>query len=177
MSTITEGLQEIKTLLKRIEKKRSFIRGYLWRQNQIRDPHDKDGGSHILIKKERQAIQDLENNIINIKRQIDTANAITEITICGETKTIAEWLIWRRELATNRKRFLESIQSTVQSARTQAAQKGIQVVDTASKAGDVDVIVNIDERLLAEEIEQMEEILSKLDGQLSLKNATVKIKY
>jgi len=175
MITITEGLQEIKTLAKRIEKKRTFVRAYLWRQNQIRDPHDKIGGSHILIKQERQAIQDLEDNIVDIKRKIDQANATTQITICDTTRTISEWLIWRRELATGKKRFLESMQSTIQSARTQAAQKGLQVVTSDAKGGDFDVIVNVDEKALADEIEKMETMLSTLDGQLSLKNSTVKI--
>ena len=168
-------MQEIKTLAKRIEKKRKFIEAYLWRSNQIKDPHEKDGGSHMLIKKERQAILDLENNIINIKRRINMANAATHVTICGETRTIADWLIWRRELATKRKRFLESVQLTVQSARSRATQRGIQVSDDPYKAGVNDVIVNVDEKLLAEEIERIEEILSSLDGQLSLKNATVQI--
>jgi len=173
--TITEGLQEIKTLLKRIEKKRAFVKGYLWRQNQIRDPHDKIGGSHILIKQERQAIKDLEDNIIDIKRKIDTANATTVVTICDETRSIAEWLIWRRELAKNRKHFLESMLSTIQSARSQAAQKGLGVSDAGSKAGDFDVIVNINEKALADDIENLETITSTLDGQLSQKNATVNI--
>lgn len=175
MITITEGLQEIKTLLKRIEKKREFVKGCLWRQNQIRDPYEKNGGAQLLIRGELQAIEDLEKNIIDIKRRIDIANAETSITIRGKTMNISEWLIWRRTLSKDRKYFLESLQSTVQSARSQAAQKGIPVVDSASKAGALDVIINIDEKGLADEIENMEEILSTLDGQLSLKNSTVKI--
>ena len=173
--TITEGLQEIKTLLKRIEKKRTFVKGYLWRQNQIRDPHDKIGGSHVLVKQERQSIKGLEDNIIDIKRKIDIANTVTSVTICGETRSIAEWLIWRREIAKNRKSFLESMLSTIQAARSAAAQKNIRVVDFDSKAGDVDVIVNIDEKALADDIENLETITSTLDGQLSQKNATVNI--
>lgn len=173
--TITEGLQEIKTLLKRIEKKRTFVKGYLWRQNQIRDPHDKIGGSHALVKQERQAIKDLEDNIIDIKRRIDTANANTSVSICGETRSIAEWLIWRRELARNRKHFLESMHSTIQAARTEASRKGLGVSDASSKAGDFDVIVNLDEKGLADDIENVETMMSTLDGQLSQKNATVQI--
>jgi len=36
-----------------------------------------------------------------------------------------------------------------------------------------DVVVNIDERALGSELESIEDILGQLDGQLSLKNATV----
>lgn len=39
--TITEALAEIKTVAKRIEKKRDFIRAYLSRQEGVRDPLEK----------------------------------------------------------------------------------------------------------------------------------------
>ncbi len=38
-----------------------------------------------------------------------------------------------------------------------------------------DLLVNIDETALAREIEQFEDTFGQLDGQLSLKNATVTI--
>lgn len=173
--TITEGLQEVKTLTKRIEKKREFVRNYLWRQNQIRDPHEKLGGSREVIKKERQAIRDLEAGIVDIRRRISEANAKNGIAVGGITKTIADWIIWRREIATERKRFLEGLYSRVQSARTQATQKGIQVVESDGQASGAELIVNVDEKVLADEIEKIEEILSTLDGQLSLKNARIDI--
>jgi hypothetical protein len=175
MITITEGLQEIKTIVKRIEKKREFVNGYLWRNSQIRDPHEKNGGSYELIKKERQAIKDLEDNIISIRCGISKANEQTNITVCNETRTIAEWLIWRREIAAPRKSFLESMYSRVQSARTQAVQKGMSIVDRETSVGDAELVINVDEKRLADEVEKVTEILSALDGQLSLKNSTVKI--
>ena len=173
--TITEGLQEVKTILKRVEKKRDFVKGYLWRQNHIRDPHEKVGGSRALIEQERQAIKDLENNLVSIRRNIEKANSTTMITISGETKTISEWLVWRRELATSNKRFLEIMYSTIRNARSEASKSGLQVVTAVSNAGANDVIVNIDEKALSDEIENIEVMLSTLDGQLSLKNSTVNI--
>lgn len=175
MSTIAEGLQEIKTLHKRIEKKREFIKNCLCRYNQMRDPHEKDGGSNLIIKKERQAIKDLEDNVIEIKLKIDAANANTSVKVCAEVRTIAEWLVWKRELAVKKKRFLELLQSSIQSVRNQAIQKGSSVVESDIKAAAMDIIINVNEMELANEIEQMENILSTLDGQLSVKNATVQI--
>ena len=175
MITITEALQEVKTLIKRIEKKQEFIRGFLWRQNHLRDPHEKDGGSRDLIKKERQAIKDLENNIIDLRRGIATANAQNNITVCGETMSIADWIVWRREIATGRREFLKQLQSRIQNARLQALHNGVSVVDTDSKVSVSELIINIDEKELADELEKIVEIMSTLDGQLSLKNSTVKI--
>jgi len=173
--TITEALQEIKTILKRIEKKREFINGYLWRQNHLRDPHEKSGGSRDFISKERQAIKDLENNIIDIKQRISKANDSTQVTVCGETKTISEWLIWRREIAKPRKYFLESIYSKVQSARAQAVRNNITISGSDVNASAMDLIINIDEKEVSQEVEKIVETLSTLDGQLSMKNSTVKI--
>jgi len=173
--TITEGLQEIKTLMKRIEKKREFVKGYLWRMNQIRDPHEAHGGSQEVVRKERQAIKDLEDNIVDLRRRIAEANAKTQVTVSGITKTIADWIIWRREIASPRKRFLEAMYSRIQSAREQATQKGIQIVNSELQAGGGDLIINVNEKDLAFEIEKTEDILSTLDGQLSMKNATISI--
>ncbi len=53
--TITEALAEIPTIEKRIEKKREFILNYLYRQSSVRDPHEKDGGSTVLIVREAGA--------------------------------------------------------------------------------------------------------------------------
>ena len=42
-------------------------------------------------------------------------------------------------------------------------------------AGSDDIVVNINEKELAEQAEALEEVLGSLDGQLSLKNATIYI--
>ena len=52
--TITEALAEIKTVGKRVEKKREFIKSFLARQDGIKDPLEKDGGSYQAIARERQ---------------------------------------------------------------------------------------------------------------------------
>lgn len=47
--TITEGLAEIKTIGKRIEKKRTFVLNYVARQNMFVDVLAKEGGSEAAI--------------------------------------------------------------------------------------------------------------------------------
>lgn len=173
--TITEALQEIKTINKRIEKKREFVKSYLWRMSQIKDPHEANGGSHHVIMQERQSIEDLEDNIVDLRRRIAEANAKTEITVSSITKSIADWIVWRREIASERRQFLQSMSSRIKSAREQATQKGIQIVNSELQAGNNDLVININEKALSMDIERIEDILSTLDGQLSLKNATVNV--
>lgn len=171
--TITEALAEIKTIGKRIEAKRTFINGILWRPEAIRDPHEKDGGSSQLIARERQAIGDLETRVVNLRRAIQSANEITPVAINGVSRCIADWLVWRRDVAPGFKTHLAAIRQSLANMRDQARKQGVGIAATADAAQRNDVVVNVNEQALAAEIEGLEDTLGQLDGQLSLKNATV----
>lgn len=174
--TITEALADLKTMAKRIEKKREHIGMFLVRQDGVKDPLEKDGGSVAVIARERQAIGDLERRHVAIRTAIQAINRATPITIAETTKSIAEWLTWRKEVAPGVQKSIAQIRAVVQNARAQAQQKGWGVVPaTGTAANPTDFLVNVDEAQLAKEAEQIETILGTLDGQLSLKNATVTI--
>lgn len=170
--TITEALAEIKTVGKRIEKKQEFINGYVMRPENLRDPLEKDGGSRTAIDREMQAIGDLEQRLVTLRLAIQKANADTPVTVEGVTKSMAEWLVWRREVAPLRQRRLNGLRTGIVGARQnyvqKARQQGVEV-----KADDL--VVNVDEQALAREAETLETVLAQLDGQLSLKNATILI--
>ncbi len=79
---------------------------------------------------------------------------------------------------------VQQLQSNIRTRltllRDQAKRQGHTVIQSnvASVSQDskpTDYIVNVDEAALAKEIEDMEETLGVLDGQLSLKNATTLI--
>lgn len=176
--TITEALAELKTLGKRLEKKRELIGSFVMRQDGIKDPLAKDGGSAAVIARERQGLADLELRHVAIRTAIQAVNQTTPITVEGITKTIAEWLTWRKEIAPGQQAFVNKMRQTIQSMRNQAQQKGYAVVAataTTANTQPTDFVVNLDEGALAKEAETMETILGTLDGQLSLKNATVMI--
>jgi hypothetical protein len=176
MSTITEALAEIKTIGKRIEKKREFIGGYLGRQEGAKDPLEKDGGSIKVITEERQSIADLEGRVIALRAGIRGTNEYRKVTIGKFERTIADWLTWRREVAPGQQQFLNKLRSQLSAIREQTKRQGakfVSVGDTAETS--TDVLVNIDERELAKQIEELEEVLGTLDGQLSLVNATAHI--
>jgi hypothetical protein len=176
--TITEALAEIKTVGKRIEKKREFINGYLARQDGVRDPLERDGGSPAVISAERQAIADLESRIITLRRGIQRANDETSVTINGTARTISEWLTWRRDVAPGQRAWLANVRNSINGIRENAKRQGVAVVQATVNSGDTkptDLVVNVDERKLAADAELLEDIFGQLDGQLSLKNATVTI--
>ena len=174
--TITEALADIKTTAKRIEKKREFIVGFLARPDGVKDPLEKDGGSPEAIKREEQAIGDLESRIVALRRGIGLANDRTTVEVVGVSRTISDWLTWRRDVAPKRKEFLVRVATTIRNLRSQATKQGfatLQPGQTATQPNDM--VVNVSENDLGKEIERIEQILGDLDGKLSLHNATVMI--
>ena len=172
--TITEALAELKTIDKRIEKKRQFILSYILRQDMMKDPLEKDGGSISAIRREQQSIQDLLERKVSIRRAIQDANADTSVAIGNDTRTIADWLVWRREVAPLKQQFLNELRAKIEATRQDAQRKGIAVVN-GEAVKPTDIIVNVNEQELAKQIEALEETLGILDGKLSLQNALMTI--
>jgi hypothetical protein len=173
--TITEALAELKTIAKRIEKKSEFVVACLARFEGARDPLEREGGAVQRVASERQAIGDLQERTISIRRAIQRANEATQITVEGESRPISDWLIWRREVAPQHKKLLERIRDGIQQARAEAKKRDSRVLGPG-EGGTTnfnDIVVNVSEAELAAEIEHLETVLGTLDGQLSLKNATV----
>jgi len=174
--TITEALAEIKTIGKRLESKRASVAQYLARQDMVRDPMEKEGGSQQFIQRERQAIGDLGERIVTLRRGIQRANDETTLTVGETARTISEWLVWRRDVAPGDQKFLTTLRGGINNIRTQAHNQKANVVQSGVPAQPTDVIINISEADLAREIEDMEDVLGTLDGRLSLVNATTQIK-
>ena len=177
--TITEGLAEIKTLNSRIKKQQEFLNGYIVRPDQLKDPLEKDGGSPKVLRETMQSLRDLTANLVAIRRAIAQVNATTELTIEGQTKTIQEWLVWRKEVAPMMRVTHQGLVNRIQQARNEALKRGGSLLapGQTQETKPADIIVNLDERQLSQELEMFERILGALDGQLSLKNATTFIEY
>lgn len=173
---ITEGLAELKTLSKRIEKKQDYIKSFLFRADGLRDPLEKEGGSVKVITGELQAVSDLKTRLVAIRTAIQRTNLTTPLTVEGRTMSIAEWLTWRKEVSENEQGFIRAMRLALQQARTSALARGATVVPPGSAAtAPSDLLVNVSESALAAQAEHLETVLGILDGQLSLKNATIQI--
>jgi hypothetical protein len=163
----------VPTIAKKVSKKQQFVQDFLSRPAAVRDPHEKDGGSAELIRRELQAIADLEQRLIAIRSGIAQSNAVTKITIGATIRTVADWLTWRREVAPVQQMRLNGMANTLRTLRNKAQQQGVKVAENPE--GFTDYIININERDLADQIEALETTIGALDGQLSLKNATTTI--
>jgi len=166
--TITEALAEIKTINKRLVKKREFVLSHTVRSDKMVDPLEKDGGSDKVLSQERQAITDLEDRVVRLRSAINGSNQSTTLTVGGKTRPVADWLIWRREVMPAYQKFLVRMNANIHSER-EGQSYSRTMNGNEDTAG---VIVNVDEKALGTEAETLEEILGNLDGQLSLLNAT-----
>lgn len=174
--TITEALAELKTIQKRVEKKQQFVLTYLTRQEGLKDPFEKNGGSVELLRRELQSIDDLRTRHLRIRTAIQHKNHAVTLAISNTTFTIAEWLTWRKELAPSEQSFVSALQRQLAQVRVEAQRKGAVVVgDGGNASKPSDVLVNIDEQTLAKRDEDVTETLGVLDGKLSLLNATTQI--
>lgn len=171
--TITEALAELKIVGKKLDNQRTAAAEYLFRPENQKDPLEKQGGSVAFVAEKRQSVRDLESRFIAIRYAIATANQSNQITIEGETMTIANWLVWKREVYPQRSAFLRALLNGIGQARRIAAKQQGSVTSDESKAKPGDIVVNLDEKALTDEIEKLDTIFGTLDGQLSLKNATL----
>ena len=143
----------------------------------MRDPLEKPDGSSSMktVAEERQGITDLEKRLLAIRCAIHESNHTTSMTIGETTRTISEWLVWKREIYPIESEWLSTTVKAIDQARAAAQSKGGKLLAEESDSSAADIIVNLDEAVLHKQIEALTVEYETLDGQLSLKNATVTI--
>lgn len=174
--TITEALQELKTLDKRIDSTREFILKYGIRQGSTIDPLDDEGGAHVAIPQRMQSLRDLFARKVSIRSAINKKNADTLLTLGGKSMTLAEWIVWRRDVFQKEIEAFRALQRQVIEARRQCIEKGMTLKDDGTQPNRVqEVSCFIPESKIQKEIETLQEIESTLDGKLSMINATTTV--
>jgi len=175
--TITEALAELKTLRKRIEKKRDSLPPYLARQDRVKDPLEQEGGSVAFVARERQAIGDLCERIVRIRTAIQASNLVERATVVGVERSVAEWLAWRRDVEGLLRSVMDGLTTALSNLRSEARQKNLAIKQDGEANAPSDIVVAFKETELIKEREQHEATLGTLDGLLSLKNATTFIEF
>jgi hypothetical protein len=170
--TITEALSELNLIKKKSEKKKAVVMGLLVKAKNLPDPFPEQG-SKEYIRSEVQAMDDLNARFIRIKGAIAKANIDNKIKVNDQEKTIHDWLIWKRDISKNEMSFSTEVYRTVKN-HFDALQKQPQVYkgeDGSPKLVEYESMV--DQGTFLKKSENLQEIFEKLDGQLSLKNATI----
>lgn len=172
-STITEALAEITLIAKKISKKQEKINRYLIRQESFKDPL---GDSKKEIDEELQSISDLLSNHIAIRTAIQKANLENRLTIGTFDMSVAEWLIWKREIFPKIQAQFRGIFSIIDEVRSRALKQGA-TVGSQEVGSPNNFVINVDEKYLSTIMESLQENYDKLDGALSLFNATTRVNW
>lgn len=175
---ITQALAEIKLAAKKIESSTGFVLKNVKRDDRLRDPFEKEKTTQEeMVKRELQSIEDNEKRIVALRTAINKANIENSITIEGITKTIAEWIIWRRDILPSIEDRLYKINKQLDTSlsypgnvtemlRRSAEQKPQEVIN---------YVFNVSEKDLLEKTQFTQTVAEKLDGMLSLVNANIDI--
>ena len=175
--TITEALAEVKLLLAKIAKKKEVVLVNVTRYSHVADPFIKDGGGKEMVRRELQAIRDLDIRLVRIRLAIARANLATKLTIGTVERTITEWLAWRKEVADGERSLLMAIAGNVNKTAKQAEQNPPAYKDETGKVKIADLLYNVDADAINLEAQGIDEVLGVLDGKLSLLNATTVVEF
>lgn len=175
--TITESLSEIKLITKKLERKRQYVLGNLIRVGHVPDPLTSTGGSEETLRREIQGCIDLEMRLIEIRQAIAKANTEHKIKIENTDMTIQAWLTWKREIAQVSASFYQAIHANIKREMDQNGRQPKVYQDAEQKTHLVNFIPNYDLTKAVAGENAIREALEKLDGLLSLKNATIVIEF
>lgn len=176
--TITEALSECKLIAKKIESANKSFLSSLTRFEHENDIHEKQGGSVVYLQRQIQSAQDNAGRLERIRRAVAASNANNKIEVLGESKTVTEWLAWRKELSSAQKSVLSSAINIINSKKAEVAQRpSFYKMDKDAEPRLARLVVNAELEPLENKLLNLVEIEEKLDGQLSLKNATTTIEF
>lgn len=170
--TLTEALAEIKLIEKKVESKKQFVLGNLYRFKHMNDPLI-DG--KVKLASEMQAIQDLYGRHVVIRGKIAEANLANKITIGDQTHSIHTWLTWKREVAEKHRDIFKTVHVALKAAMDTAGRQPQVYKDDTGTIHVFEIVTNLDYQDYVKKHEETQDVIEKLDGLLSLKNATVTI--
>lgn len=173
MITITEALAEINLIKKKIEDGETGIKVMLVRASHVPDFYQDHGGAAVMIQRTQQALKDMRTRLLSLRSGISRANIENQITINGESKSIFDWLTWKRELYQPLERALKDHIQTLKASADKEASRPEVWKDQEGRTQLVSYIRNADLKTIEDEYNRIVDVYGKLDGQLSLKNATI----
>src|SRR5574340_615341 len=175
---ITQALAEIKLAGRKIESSTEFVLKNVKRDDRLRDPFEKEKVTQEqMVNRELQSIEDNEKRIVALRTAINKANIENSITIEGVTKTIAEWIIWRRDILPGIEDRLHKINRQLEVTPSNSAVMAelLRGRQDAKSQDVINYVFNVSEKNLLEKTQTIQAIAEKLDGMLSLVNANIDI--
>jgi len=173
--TLTEAFAEIAAIDRHLARKRHLLHLLAIRPGYLRDPLASAGGLAAVAAQQQAAIEALEERWIVIRRAVRAVAQSVTITLGAETRPMADWLEWRRKVAYEQRKCLRTLREQIDDAWREARAANAAYAEGDGPDHAFGILVNLNEQELARQTELLEEAISGLEGQLSLKSATLTI--
>lgn len=166
---ITHALGQLKLLEKRMEETQRQITENLFRNATNVDPMEANGGQAKFVEMRMQALVDMQLRYAEMRIAIANANARTEVTVEDAhgrqfTRTVQEWLVWRREVLPRQQSFVKNAIAAIERTG-KTPVRGEQSV----------YVYNVNVPGLYAMVDDLQVMEDNLDTELSVVNATVEI--
>lgn len=173
--TITEALAEVNLIKNKIDSKKAYTKSLLYRGSHQMDGFADKGGADKVYTAEEQSIRDLRSRLVKIRAAISKANIETQIQIGDESRTIFDWLTWKRECYQDEATQLQIQINELQQLDAREKSRPEVWKDEKGDTQIVRYVRNVSLADLQKRLETITDKFNRLDGQLSLKNATVRV--
>jgi hypothetical protein len=176
--TIAEALSEVKLMEKKLEKKHLFVLANLSRFDHIKDTFEKDGGATKALNSELQSINDLNKRLERIRASIAKANLDTNVTVGEDTRSLHEWITWKREIAPRHIKFIDAIHTSLKTRIDKETNNPTAFKDEEKNQVKLaQLVTHLSYQDFIKQSEKLHDLLQTVDGKLSLKNATIVIEF
>ena len=152
---IIEALKEIKLIEKKIEENGKLVFKYSSQPDNIKLPFETEEQQKKEIRNLDQSTKDLIENMIILNKRISITNLKVQVEINGETRSIQEWILYRRKIYTLYMNFYENMK-----------------VGRFTVEKDVKINTFFDERSKVDSIRRIEDTYHHIDRRLEVINAT-----
>lgn len=166
--TIVEGLKKLRVLEKRAESTTVAISEYSSKVSTEKPAFGSDAEQRQEVSGRVQANLDLVEDMLKLKRRIDTTNLAVELKIGGQTRSIADWLLIKRKLG-------GIILGTIMALSTRTGDRRRMEMRGSSMGPDnapVHVERMYDEAVKNKQLREWQDRLAEIDGRLEVVNAT-----
>jgi len=176
--TISEALAELKILGDRLAMNAKFVLDHVARDERQRDPFEREQSTAAAqIAQRMDSSRDLRARAVALRRAIALKNFEVRVEIEGVTRSVGEWLIWRREIAKGYGAELAALVGHIERLQSTVAQQNLRMrTDNTGSSGEpVRLALMLGLAELQTLREQHQSTLGVLDGRLRVVNATTTI--
>ena len=163
---LIEAMKELKLIVAKISRNREETIKYSSGLSNEKPVFETEKAQSEYVARLIQSTEDLVKRYLDLKSAIEYTNLKTKVTIHGETRSISEWLVYKRNLAGIRHHAYQAANDSVALGRKSK---------DAAALKDVQIVRYYDEAVMNAKLRNLIEILGSLDGTLEVINATTEL--